>query len=91
MSRYTYSESTSDSGHDVEHFRVTSCGDITVVVPENGVEKRWHEGVVDVFEILRLSDEGLHQLEDFLLDCSQLSDFWSLGGNETWKTVSKQV
>ena len=83
----TYPKTADDSRHHVQHLCIASCGNVTVVVAENRVEQWRHEVRVHGFEILSLLNEGLHELEDLLLDCPQMPDFRGLRGDQACKKL----
>lgn len=66
----TYRKLSNDCRHDLQDFSITSIGDVSVVVNEDGIEESWDDVCSDHLKIIGLLNICLDQLQDLFLDCS---------------------
>lgn len=79
-----------DCGHDVQHLSFPRVGNISVIVHQNSLQKRWNHVSVDHLQIISFLHIGIDQLKNLLFDGPKPSDFRSLGGDVACSTLDNE-
>jgi hypothetical protein len=68
-----------NGGGNTEHLSVSSVRYISLIIEQDGIEKRGNHAFVDHREIISLLYVDVDKLQDLLLDGAKTSDFGCLG------------
>jgi hypothetical protein len=67
-----------DSCHDIQDFRLAGVRNVSVVVQQDGFQKRWNHIGIDHLQVIGLLDICVDEFQDLLLDSAKPANFWSL-------------
>jgi hypothetical protein len=87
----TYVQLVDNSCHDVQDLRFACIRHVAVIVNQDSLKKGWHHACIDHFEIIRLLDIGINELQNLLFDGAKTANFGCLGSDLSCGNVSMPV
>lgn len=84
----TYVKLVDNSCHDVQDLRFTGIRDVAVIINQDCLKKGRHHACIDHFEIIRLLDIGINELQNLLFDGAKTANFGCFGSDLSCDNIS---
>lgn len=84
----TYVKLVDNSCHDVQDLCFTCIRNVAVIINQDCLKKGRHHACIDHFEIIRLLDIGINELQNLLFDGAKTANFGCFGSDLSYGNIS---